>query len=160
MVRFGRESRAPRTVRLAMSRSLRGVLCICGLPGVGKTHVASAVSKDTGLRVLSTDALRRQDLENAIPLRETERYYLLLVAALGRTLSGGEGCLLDATFSERKWRDEVARVVAAYDAASFLLELRAPEALARKRISKRQSPQEGVTDTAVYVSIKQRFEPI
>lgn len=143
-----------------MCASRSGVLCICGLPGVGKSYVAATVAVDTGLTVLSTDALRRRDADEGRELRSVQDYYDLLFDELDRALASGHGCILDATFFRRIWRDGVARLVSTHHSSGFLLELRSPESLAKRRISERISSRTGVVDFGVYESIQRDFEPI
>lgn len=136
------------------------VLCLCGLPGTGKSYIAAVVANDTGAIVLSTDELRRHDLDAGIPFRAVKSYYKLMLSELDKRLSRGENCILDATFSKRVWRMQAARIIASGGAAGFLLEVKATRSMATSRLSRRSSPREGVVDEAVYDSIDREFDPV
>jgi len=137
-----------------------GILCLCGLPGVGKSYVASQVATDTGLIILATDELRGSDLDAGIDLQDADAYYTRLFSRLERELLRGRGCILDATFFKRSWRMEAAGIILRRGGEGFLLELRAPEAVAKARLLRRHSSREGVVRESVYHSVQEKFEPI
>jgi aminoglycoside phosphotransferase family enzyme/predicted kinase len=135
---------------LEEGRVVMGV--VSGLPGTGKSTVAGALGAHLRWPVLGTDEIRRELVDPGAPRAPsapfgagayapevTERTYRTLLDRARVALGLGQPVLLDATFTDPRWRraaEEVAR-----DAASDLvvLECRARTAVTTPRLRARQA---------------------
>jgi aminoglycoside phosphotransferase family enzyme/predicted kinase len=123
-----------------------------GLPGSGKTTVATGLGEAAGWVHLSSDrtrkglAGRRGKRDGAVPFRTglyspnmTARTYQALLAEARTALQGGFSVVLDASFVDQRWR-ELARVVAR-DSSADLTEMRCATSghVADARIRQRMS---------------------
>ena len=163
----GVEAGAEAVAFLALARSrleqgrIRLVL-VGGLPGTGKSTLATGVAGTIGATLLRSDVVRKElagdsatpaGIDQGLydPHRKAMVYDELLRRA--RTALGlGQTVVLDAAWLDPAWREHAADLAVA--ASSDLVELRcdAPPALARSRIEARSAAGEDPSDAtpAVY----------
>ena len=129
----------------------RGPLAIvlCGLPGAGKSHLAGAIARASGLEVLRSDVTRKRLAGIATSARAPaelytaawdRRTYRELGRAAAAALAAGDGCVaVDATFRRRADRDAFREEFAASESLLFV-ECLAPTAvrIARARSRERE----------------------
>jgi uncharacterized protein len=126
------------------------LVLVGGLPGTGKSTLATAASHVTGWVLLRSDVVRKElaPVELSAPAvgdygvgryqpEHTDRVYSELLRRAEPLLRGGHSVLLDASWARRSWR-EAARQVATRT-GSELIEVRceAPPALADRRLIRR-----------------------
>lgn len=148
------------------------LILMSGLSGTGKTTLGAALGKRLGMRVISSDAVRRERPgarpaepegfgEGRYSLDRRQAVYGELRRRAGAALASGESVLLDATFASRAhrvWLGALAQEVGAY---LFFLECRAPDEVVRARLARRE--REGSDSDArlqVYLRQKDLFEPL
>jgi aminoglycoside phosphotransferase family enzyme/predicted kinase len=126
------------------------LLLVGGLPGTGKSTLATAASEATGWTLLRSDFVRKDLASEELATPSTGDYgtglyqpehvdtvYLELLRRAEPRLRRGHTVLLDATWAQRSWR-EAARNLAART-GSDLIELRCqiPQAVADRRLAGR-----------------------
>jgi uncharacterized protein len=126
------------------------LVLVGGLPGTGKSTLATAASHATGWVLLRSDVVRKElapvELSTSAvgdygvglyQPEHTDRVYSELLRRAEPLLRGGHSVLLDASWARRSWR-EAARQVATRT-GSELIEVRcqAPPALADSRLVRR-----------------------
>jgi predicted kinase len=148
------------------------VIIITGLSGTGKTSLARAIAGELGLRVVSSDAVRKAVFgaagqpyaygEGAYTAEANRVTYEKLIDAGGRLLQQDGGVILDATF--RSDADRVlAREMADRAGASFrVIECRLPQEIVRKRLERRAARKETLSDAtwATYLRQRQEFDSL
>lgn len=152
----GREASADdarRHTALAEAHLRRGTVrlgLVGGLPATGKSTVATALADAVGARLVSSDAVRRRlfaDVRRADPdpgFRHgrysddaTARVYEELLDQAGHHLSGGRSVVLDASWTDSRWRERAAAVAARARADLVALECTAPTQLTTERLHRR-----------------------
>jgi aminoglycoside phosphotransferase family enzyme/predicted kinase len=124
--------------RLAPGRP--GVVALCGLVGTGKSVVAQAAADLLGGVVISSDVVRRRGPARPVYTeRAKDRIYTELLVRAKPVVESGRVAILDATFDRAHRRALVLRFAAAQGVPALLLETRAPAALTRERLARRQA---------------------
>lgn len=137
------------------------LICIAGLPGTGKTHLAMRLADEMGALRLSRDEVRAKlftppsysDSEKALAFGA-----MLFIARY--FLSQGRDVILEGMpFSRRSERD-AARALAKEVGAEFkLLYCVCPDEVALQRIALQDHPAADRNED-LYYQVKARFEPI
>jgi predicted kinase len=141
-------------MRLAVAHLEAGqvrLILVGGLPGTGKSTLASGLALDLGAPVLRSDAIRKElagiPATTAAPAplgcgiyspESTARTYDAMLARARTSLAMGETVVLDASWSDERWRSSARQV--ARDAHASVVELRCETSasVAAQRISERQ----------------------
>lgn len=150
----GAADAAARYLQLALALARRHearLLVMHGLPGSGKTTLATALLEAAGAVRLRSDVERKRlaglaaqadsraaglDLYGA---DITERTYAELLARAAPALDAGWPVILDAAYLRRAQRDAAAAVAAARGVAFAILDCTAPLAELRRRVAARQA---------------------
>jgi aminoglycoside phosphotransferase family enzyme/predicted kinase len=157
-----------------LERARVRLVLIGGLPGTGKSTLAARLGDELGWAVLRSDEIRKSGAgldpraSASAPYREglyapsiTEDTYAALFDRAAALLSRGECVILDASFSERRWRAAAAEV--ARTTASELVELRCAvsseiaERRLRRREAERSDPSDA--DAAIAAAMRRDFDP-
>jgi len=151
------------------------LIVIMGLPGTGKSTVARALGKRLGMKVLSTDIIRKRLA--SIPVYEhsysafgegiyrasmSERTYSTLLHKAEKILERNKSCILDGTFSKVKYRKK-ARELAKKKGAKFLPVLcTCSEEVVRRRLVERKRAGKDVSDATleIYMKMKENFDEV
>ncbi len=132
-------------------RSARVRLVVAGgLPGSGKSTVAAAVADHLGAVVLRSDETRKElvglaahDPAGAAPgegiydAAHSTRTYDEVLARARLLLEMGESVVVDATFSQARWREEARDLAAATSARCVELRCVAPVSVCEARVAQR-----------------------
>ncbi|MCB1076720.1 MAG: AAA family ATPase, partial [Verrucomicrobiae bacterium] len=148
-------------------------LMFCGLPGAGKSSIASRLARSSGgsWRVFSSDLIRKElagaDPTEALPAEFyapefSQRTYAELLRQAGlATAAGGRVVLLDANFRQRDERAAAVRAASEAGVRLALLWVDSDEDTIVGRLHHRAGDPQSVSDAthAVYRKLKEQFEP-
>lgn len=136
-----------------------------GLPGTGKSTLAAGIAGARGWTRLRSDEIRHQLADpgtgeqpaaayaRGIHSPEaTERTYVELLRQAQRLLEAGESVVLDASWTDRRWRALAERRAALTHSDLVQLECRAPAVVAADRITARAGRGDDVSDATVEVA--------
>ena len=145
-------------------------IAVTGLSGTGKTSMARAVAAELGLRVVSSDAVRKslfnisEKYEYGVGPYSAEASLLTYRAVIDQArnlLQRDGGVVLDATFSRRAERAMARQIVAEAGAQWRLIECNLAPEIVRERLERREALKEGLSDATWEIYTRQRlaFEP-
>ncbi|MEN6441974.1 MAG: AAA family ATPase [Syntrophobacter sp.] len=171
-------------LRYAVQFSRPTIWVFCGLPGTGKSTLAERVRDVFGIMLLRSDQVRTELPEYAsrtgpVPLGTgiyrqgpRGRVYAHLLALAQGELKKGMSVILDATFSQRHWREEAVRLAEDMDANILFFECVSSEATMLARLGRREAGErnedgrpaarESLSDARVehLPGLLARFEPL
>ncbi|QWV98988.1 AAA family ATPase [Geomonas nitrogeniifigens] len=156
---------ARRYFRLSRGYTLRDrltptLVLTCGLSGSGKSTLAAELSRELGLDLVRSDLVRKAlagvpaaGVEPSAAYREgiygeemdRTTYGALLVEA-ERSLSGGRGIVVDATFRRRQDRERFRQLAARLAVPFLIVETRCSSEAARERLERRRHDPAEVSD--------------
>lgn len=126
------------------------MILVGGLPGSGKSTLAGLIADRLGAVVQATDRLRKErdgvppGSTAAAPYRSglydpahTDRTYTELLLRAEQLLGEGESVVLDASWTDRRWRDRASRLAERVSARMSQIECWAPPAVRRDRLERR-----------------------
>lgn len=149
----------PRGVRSAAP----AFVVLVGLPGAGKTHVAQMLRDRTGALVIESDAIRRLLFpQRTYTSEESRRLFAAIRAAIDTLLGDGVSVVLDATNLTEAERAPLYRLAERHGAKLLLVQITAPEALVRRRLTERRATDGSLSeaDEEVFEKMRDRIEPI
>jgi aminoglycoside phosphotransferase family enzyme/predicted kinase len=124
---------------------------LCGMPASGKSTIAEELARSLGLRVLRSDAIRKelfglQPHEHAdVPFEKgiyskdaSSLTYGKLLLLAQEEVQRGRSVILDATYASRHQRSEVLRLANDVDANLMFVECLCPEVVLRERLIRRE----------------------
>jgi uncharacterized protein len=138
----GREPAAPVTDRpdRRERRPAARLLVVCGVPAAGKSTLAAALARTTGLPVVSSRAARAgvaPDLARRDPCGYSAAVYARLGRLAAIALAGHGGAIIDASFRRRTDRPAFARGLCPCPAEAIFVECRAPPDVLDERMRER-----------------------
>jgi uncharacterized protein len=144
--------------RYAVQFSRPTLYVLCGLPGTGKSTYAERLQEIFEIALLRSDAAREElpgysERRGPVPFG-TGMYrpemrgwvYSRLLSMVQEELKKGRSAILDATFSRRKWREEVVRLAQDFDANILFLECVSPQDTILERLGRRREGEDGLSD--------------
>jgi aminoglycoside phosphotransferase family enzyme/predicted kinase len=155
------EAAAKRYFQLALRYAVAGsspkAVVFMGRVASGKSTLATALARELGWPVVSSDILRKSlagvpphargdaaDRAKLYAPEMTKRTYQALIQTAARSLRQGRGLVLDATFSKRGARDKL-RAALGDDRLAWIL-VHADKATTRDRLRARESRHDVVSD--------------
>jgi predicted kinase len=124
------------------------VVAVGGIAGSGKTTLATALGEQLAAPVISSDRTRKAAAgigatesgdERLYTTEAIARNYAAVLKRAGLVLESGRGLILDATFLERRWREEGAELARRAGATFVFLEACcADRAVLRARLAARR----------------------
>jgi hypothetical protein len=158
--------------RYAAPLTKPSIIAVAGLSGTGKTSVARGIAEELGLRVISSDAVRKSLFGCANhPSRYGEGIYTAEASRLtyqklmeqGRTfLKQDKGVILDATFQRAKDRSRLREMAVTNGAKWRLIECQTPSDVIHQRLDRRNTLKDVLSDATWETYLRQRdeFDPI
>jgi len=146
-------------------------LVVCGLPGTGKSTLASELADVSGWPVVASDVIRKElagvapDERLSAPFYREEfslRTYDELARRAAEATRANPVVILDANFRKRDQRERLREAAATARARIAFCELRLDEEMVRERLLRRSGDGGAVSDAgwAVYEKVKDSFEAI
>ncbi|MEQ8173061.1 MAG: ATP-binding protein [Candidatus Eremiobacterota bacterium] len=139
------------------------IIAIAGLPGCGKSTVASRLSKKLNLPVINTDVIRERLFFGEDPLKNTPEnrklIYKTLFIIADCMASSHVGVILDGTFPYEIYRSPIRNIAGKCKIPCYFIECFCPEDFLKERIEKRKESFAESAGWDVYLRIKESFEP-
>jgi predicted kinase len=151
---------------------MKGIILVMGLIGTGKSTLAGALGEKLAMKVISSDPLRKKlakldpfqkredDFNQGIYSPEmTKKVYQTMIQMAQSHLLLGEGVILDATFSQRKWRDMARNMAQRMEVPFLMVVTEAPPPIVKERLTARE--KEKVASDGrweVYLKHRERFQ--
>jgi hypothetical protein len=146
------------------------VLVICGVTASGKTFLADAIGKASGLPVVSSDRVRKRlagiaATVRAAPEHYTDAFSRRTYRALGSLAAAKleeEGGVVDATFRRLADREAFRDALGPASPPVLYVECRSPASVLARRARSRERLRERISDATVELvdSQLQEFEPL
>ena len=135
------------------------MVIITGLPGTGKTTLASALAEDLGVRHLNTDMIRAElGIQGHYDPESKRAVYQEMLRRAEEELSAGRDVVIDGTFYPGETRKMFRKLARRHDADLRWIELHANEETIRRRVAKERPFSEA--DFEIYQKIKADYEPL
>lgn len=135
------------------------IVIICGLPGVGKTSLATHLAPLINAIVLSSDKVRKELITRPTYSKREIRLIYNLVLLIAKYLqNAGLNCIIDATFNKEKSRKEFKKKLKS-PTQFRIVECICPESILVQRLKARKKGYSDA-DFSVYKKIKRNYEPI
>jgi aminoglycoside phosphotransferase family enzyme/predicted kinase len=147
------------------------MIAVMGLSGTGKTSVARSIAAELGLRVVSSDAVRK-DLFNHAAHQEgygegiygpeaNRLTYQALLDRASNLLKEDGGVVIDATFQRADDRRRARELASTLGAEWRLIECQLTPDLLKARLANRDIRGNGLSDAIweTYLRQRERFEP-
>ncbi len=146
-----------------------------GLTGTGKSSIAKRLSQDKGISYYNSDIIRKE-IAN-IPLNQkvnvpynqglyskemTHKTYSALLRRAAKDLIIGEDAIIDATFTDSVYREEVLRLCQLLDVKPIFVHCTLKDDEVKKRLNKRERSDTEVSDGRweIYLAQKKAFKPL
>ncbi len=127
------------------------VAVVFGLMGSGKSRRARELAERTGAAYLSSDITRKRMANVSLTERAgkvfgegvyspgfTDEVYREMLNQAERYLAQGKGVVLDATYSKRRYRDQVRDAAKRWGVPLFFFFVDTPEEVIRQRLLRRE----------------------
>lgn len=135
------------------------LICICGLPGSGKTYFAKHLAQHLGLKSFNTDALR-DEIKQLGQYDENSRLavYNEMAKRAKPLLLKQESLIIDGSFNNNQQRDIIFNLAAECDTKTAFIRCFADEQTSLERVSQKREYTEA--DTRVYYLLKELWEEL
>jgi predicted kinase len=138
------------------------IVLVCGLPGVGKTRLASELAPLMSAVVLSTDKIRKELIPKPTYTREEKELIYDVMLLITRYLhnEASVSCILDATFNtEESRRTARIKLASVSPEQIYIVECICPEDIVISRLKARKGDYSDA-DIEIYRKMKQAYEPV
>ena len=133
---------------------------MCGLPGVGKTTIARQLAPLLNGVILSTDKIRKELFDKpSYGRRERKLIYDILILLAKYLCNSNVNCILDATFSREKSRQEIRNKLELCSKEISIIECICPEDIVIARLNARKHDFSDA-DFSIYKNMKRIYEPV
>ncbi len=148
------------------------MIAVVGLSGTGKTSVARSIAVELGLRVISSDTVRKELFNNAahphgygvgIYSPDANRLTYQNLLDRGRNMfEEDRGVVLDATFQRAEDRRRARELASMLGAEWRLIECQLMPDLVKPRLARRSDGGNGLSDATweTYLRQREEFDPI
>ena len=160
--------------RCALQFSRPTLWVFCGLPATGKSALAEKLSQALSLTLFQSDRIRKEGRDSLAPHEDDvlfgqgmyrvalrQRVYARMLALAQEQLKKGHSVVLDATFSQSKWREEARQLAADLDTNLIVVECVCAEETLRERLEERERSQ-NISDARLrhLSDMVRSFEPL
>jgi predicted kinase len=133
---------------------------LCGLPGAGKTTLATNLAPLINAVVLSSDKIRKELIEKPTYRWQERRLIYDVLSLLARYLhNAGINCILDATFNTETSRKELKQKLALTSEQFSIIECTCPEDVVISRIKNRKNDYSDA-NISIYRKMKRIYQPV
>jgi uncharacterized protein len=141
-----------------------------GLPASGKSALAQRLANTLFMALYSSDSIRKEKNfhQELVPYGEgkyteerRQRIYNKMLFLAQEKLKKGRSVILDATYSRRKWRDEVVQLASDLDSNLIFVECECKHETIKSRLKKREE-YPGSSDARIehLPDLIRNFEPV
>lgn len=135
------------------------VIIVFGLPGSGKSYLASRLAMHLDAEYVNSDELRMHMLqERNYTEAEKQRVYDAMLSRMSDALKGKKPIVLDATFYKESIRSRFEQAAATFNQSIIYIEVTAPEDIIKDRLNTPRAYSEA--DYDVYLKLKKSAEPL
>jgi predicted kinase len=160
--------------RYALQFSRPTLWVFCGLPATGKSALAAKLSEALSLTLMQTDRIRKEGRDHSALQEEVvpfdqglyrtsrrQRVYARMLASAQEELKKGHSVILDATFSQAKWREEARQLATDLDTNLIVVECVCAKEIIKERLKQREQSQ-GISDARLQhlTEMMKAFEPL
>lgn len=136
------------------------IVILCGLPGVGKTTLATNLAPLIDAVVLSSDKIRKELIDKPTYRWQERRLVYDVLSLLARYLhNAGINCILDATFNTENSRKELKQKLALPSEQFSIIECTCPEDVVISRIKNRGNDYSDA-NISIYRKMKRIYQPV
>lgn len=133
---------------------------MCGLPGVGKTTIARMLASLISGVVISSDEIRKSLFRKPRYRHQDKKLiYDVIILLAGYLYNANVNCILDATFSKEKTRQEVQNKLGLAPNKLQIIECICPEDIVMARL-KARTRDFSDANYSVYRMMKRFYEPV
>jgi predicted kinase len=142
-----------------MGRDRPTLWVVCGIPGVGKTSVATYLAEQCDAGLFRTDVIRKELVdEPAYTDAEYDRVYETILDRGLASLRDGQSVVFDGTYRNRERRESVAELADQENVACRFLRVECDSAVVETRIANRDDVSDAQFEE--HLMIKAEFEEI
>jgi len=135
------------------------LIVFCGLPGSGKSYLASLLAAKLNLAYLSTDIIRKDKVTaNTYAFSNKQSVYDEMLSLAVQFLIQGNDVIVDGTFYKESIRLKFQKNIQILGYEMKFIHVFADEATIKKRLVKKRKYSDA--DYKVYQKIKKSFEPL
>ena len=122
-------------------------IVVSGLPGTGKSHFCSRLTKRIPLVILESDALRKVLFPSpAYSIEESSYLFRACHLLVEKLLEGGVPLILDATNLSERHRERLYSIADHLDVKLILVRVEAPPEVVQERLKARRREPENKSD--------------
>jgi uncharacterized protein len=160
--------------RYALQFSRPTLWVFCGLPATGKSALAERLSEALSLTLMQSDRIRKEGRDHRLLEEEVapfgqgiyrkamrQRVYAQMLSRAQEELKRGHSAILDATFSQSKWREEAKQLATDLDTNLIFVECVCAKEIIAERLKQREQNQ-SISDARLLhlTDIVKAFEPL
>ncbi|HET7149491.1 MAG TPA: AAA family ATPase [Candidatus Nitrosopolaris sp.] len=135
-------------------------MILCGLPGVGKTTLATKLARLINAVVLSSDKIRKELIEKPTYRWQERKLVYDVLSLLARYLHNeGINCILDATFNTANSRKELKQKLALTSEQFYIIECTCPEDVVISRLKNRRNDYSDA-NISIYRKMNRIYQPV
>ena len=136
-------------------------IVLSGLPGSGKTHLATQIAARMPIAVLESDRLRKVLFERpSYSQRESGRLFSAIHGLLDSLLARGIPCLLDATNIIEAHRRSLYAIAERRGVRLVIVSVETPHEIALSRLASKSGDEVSDADAGIYEKMRRDYEPI
>lgn len=135
------------------------MIIISGLPGCGKSYLASRLAQKLGATYINSDLMRKEiDAQGRYAFEDKLNVYEEMASRAGEAVREGRRVIIDATFYRNEMRQLFFTLAKLLHTKVALIEIVADEQIVAARLSRPRA--EGEADIAVYRMLKGQYEEL